>query len=119
MLNYSAYVCFSQEKELVEDISKKIVDNHYEDKTIAIVGEYNPNPYFKGETLGHSFFEWDYFGGLVTNSRIQGFVHALGYDYKFVDSELAEITELVKNEDTWFDDEKLYLINDIVVIKLS
>ena len=119
ILNYSAYVCFSKEQALVEDISKKIIENDYENKTIAIVGEYNPNSYFKGETLGHSFFEWDYFGGLVTNARIQGFVHALGYDYKFVDNELAELTELVKNEKTWFDEKKLYLINDIVVIKLS
>ena len=119
ILNFSAYNCFKEEKKLVEDVSQEIINKNYENKQIAFIGKYNPNTCLKGETLGHSFFEWDYLGGLLSNNRIKGLTYALGYDYQFAEDKLSYLTEAVKGKETWFENHNIYLIDDIVVIKLS
>lgn len=120
ILNLSAYNCFREETKLIDDISQEIIKMNYENKQIAFIGEYNPNSYLKGETLGHSFFEWDKFDGKIGNGRVPGFFKALKYDYVFVDeNQLSILTEKVKNKETWFENHQIYLINDVAVVKLS
>ena len=74
----------------------------------------------KGEVLGHSFFEWDNFDGQTSNGRVQGFFKCLGLDNQFVENnQLPNCYNLVKDKEIYLKNKKVYINDDIVIIKLS
>ena len=74
----------------------------------------------KGEVLGHSFFEWDNFDGQTSNGRVQGFFRCLGLDNQFVENDqLPHCYNLVKDKEIYLKNKKVYINDDIVIIKLS
>ena len=119
-LQVSAQNVYNLDKKLAYDIVETLQENHLEDRKIAIIGCYNPNKMLKGEVLGHSFFEWDNFDGQTSNGRVQGFFRCLGLDNQFVENDqLPHCYNLVKDKEIYLKNKKVYINDDIVIIKLS
>lgn len=120
ILNKSKINCYQEELKVANEIIELIKVNDFQDKKMVFIGKDNFNDLPKGEMLGRSFFEWDYETPMQCNNRINGFFKAIGYDYENVSNE--QMQELLNKTDDlkpWREDKKLYLINDVVVIKLS
>lgn len=120
LLNRSAVNCYHEEVKMANQITEMIEEKKYQDKKVVFVGKYNPNSMVKGEMLGISFFEWDYPNSYQCNGRIFGFLDAINIHYKRASiDDLNRVIPKTTKLKSWQDKKQIYLIDDIVVIKLS
>lgn len=120
LLNRSAVNCYHEELKMANQITEMIKEKNYQDKKVIFIGQYNPNQKRKGEMLGASFFEWDYVTEYQCNNRIHGFFEASGLNYKSASiEEMNKIIPQVGSLKSWQEKKQIYLIDDVVVIKLS
>lgn len=120
LLNRSVANCYHEEVKMANQITEMIEEKNYQEKKVIFIGKYNPNSMIKGEMLGISFFEWDYPSSYQCNGRIFGFLDAINIHYKraSIDDLNRVIPKTVKLK-SWQEKKQIYLIDDIVVIKLS
>ena len=90
---------------------------------VAILGKWSPtcNPsMIQGETLGHSFYEWDQTVPGGTCKRVLSYWHVLGYEYQNPDAQQWEAAEkLGEGMPAWPRQGSVVREGELVVIKLS
>lgn len=120
LLNRSAANCYNEEVKMANQITEMIKEKNYQDKKVIFIGKYNPNSMIQGELLGVSFFEWDYSSSYQCNGRIFGFLDAINIHYNKASIEdMHRIIPKTTKLKSWKDKKQIYLIDDVVVIKLS
>lgn len=120
VLLYSARNCYVEEVKMAEQINDSVIKKDFKGKRLAFIGAYNPNKILKGETLGRSFFEWDesVVGGC--NYRVNTFLRTLGYEYEVpAIDEISALEKKVSELPTWKENQSVYIIDGIAVVKLS
>lgn len=139
-LLYSDYVVSQQENALTERLVERIetvsggeaapAGNSAEsaadggkETAVAILGKWSPtcNPsMIQGETLGHSFYEWDQTVPGGTCKRVLSYWHVLGYEYQNPDAQQWEAAEkLGEGMPAWPRQGSVVREGELVVIKLS
>ncbi|MCI9329031.1 MAG: hypothetical protein HFH22_04235, partial [Ruminococcus sp.] len=74
----------------------------------------------QGETLGHSFYEWDQTVPGGTCKRVLSYWHVLGYEYQNPDAQQWEAAEkLGEGMPAWPRQGSVVREGELVVIKLS
>lgn len=90
---------------------------------VAFLGKWSPtcNPSMvQGETLGHSFYEWDQTVPGGTCKRVLSYWRVLGYEYQYPDAQQWETAaELGKKMPAWPRQGSVVREGELVVIKLS
>lgn len=90
---------------------------------VALLGKWSPacNPsMLQGETLGHSFYEWDQAVPGCTCKRVLNYWNVLGYQYRYPDDEQwKRANELGEGMPSWPRDGSVIRDGELVVIKLS
>lgn len=120
LLNRSAANCYHEEVKMANQITEMIKEENCQDKKVIFIGKYNPNSMIKGEMLGISFFEWDYPSSYQCNGRIFGFLDAINIHYNRASiDDMNRIISKTINLKSWQEKKQIYLIDDVVVIKLS
>lgn len=94
LLFYSDYLNFKEEENLTYQIEKSLSNYDINNKSIIFVGARNSHDsILTGETIGKSFFEWDYYDTpYKSNNRIKGFIQALD-NYSYLSPSVEEIDE--------------------------
>ncbi len=139
-LLYSDYVVSQQENALTERLVERIetvsggeaapAGNSAEsaadggkETAVAILGKWSPtcNPsMIQGETLGHSFYEWDQTVPGGTCKRVLSYWRVLGYEYQNPDAQQWEAAEkLGEGMPAWPRQGSVVREGELVVIKLS
>lgn len=93
----------------------KEVIEEYPGKPIVFVGTISPVAKIRGETIGNSFFNWDYDTEFGSNYRIHGFLNALEINYP------APSLEQIKKVDEIYNslNKKVTVYQDILVVVLD
>ncbi len=123
-LLYSEYVVRRQENTLTEQLTSKVAEmGGTEESTVAILGIWSPacNPSMvQGETLGHSFYEWDQTIPGSTCNRVLNYWSSLGYTYQKPDEEHWKKAEKLGAEmPSWPQQGSVVRDEDMIVIKMS
>lgn len=123
-LFYTDNKAFEEEKKIAQTVDKDLKAMNLQDKPIVFVGPYTikeDKGILKGEVMGYTFFEWDNGSPVDSNLRIQGFLKAEGYNFKYIKNtqyeEAKEKAKLINNiypESGYIKDE-----GDYVIIKLN
>lgn len=91
--------------------------------TVALLGKWSPacNPsMIRGETLGRSFYEWDYQIPGCTCKRVLNYWRVLGYEYQYPDAEQWKMAEALGEQmPAWPQEGSVVQDGELVVIKLS
>lgn len=123
-LLYSEYVVRQQENALTERLIEKIAAaGGGEGTAVAILGKWSPacNPsMIQGETLGHSFYEWDQAVPGCTCKRVLNYWSVLGYRYRYPDEALWATAEALGEQmPPWPSQGSVIREGNLVVIKMS
>ena len=121
-LYFGDYVRYNQDVQLGDRISERIEELEIGEKPqypVVYIGGHSSNDnalLIRNETIGYSFFEWD-FGNI---SRIQSFMSIIGHNYIMPSQEnIRNAYENSKNMPIWPNDESVKKVNDIIIVKLS
>ena len=123
-LLYSEYVVRQQENTLTEQLISKVAEmGGTEESTVVILGIWSPacNPSMvQGETLGHSFYEWDQAIPGSTCNRVLNYWSSLGYTYQKPNEEHWKKAEKLGEEmPSWPQQGSVVRDEDMIVIKMS
>lgn len=116
---------FRKEKEMAEEIMELAAGEDEKEQTmvLAVIGKSRPSlPSWalEGETIGKSFFEWDYTPGRGTTDRVCGFLKALGYPVEAADEEqFLWALSYGDGMPDWDDPWSVQRANGMVIVKLS
>lgn len=126
-LFYSDYNRYQEDVRLTQDIMNKI-DNlddisDRENTIILFVGIHIPKSTsvpIRGETLGHSFYEWDEATDYQCNYRIYALSSTLGYKYILPTPEqIDEMKKIKETLEIYPKKDAIKIIDNIVVVRLS
>ncbi len=101
LLHVSAWNCYRLEVNTAAMIQEQLTES---DKPLIFLGSYNPNPLLKGETLGHSFFEWDDEVPVAQNHRIHDFLLTQGVVYVAPSANQIEEARIQAENLTYWED---------------
>jgi hypothetical protein len=123
-LLYSEYVVRQQENALTQRLVEQVaVLGGSEETTVAILGKWSPvcNPsMIQGETLGHSFYEWDQEIPGCTCQRVLNYWSVLGYRYQHPDETQWKTAEnLAEQMPSWPRQGSVIREGNLIVIKMS
>ncbi len=122
-LFYTDYETFKQQNIFVTQIENTLNAKNIENgKTLIFIGRFSSNGehFYKAESLGATFFEWDANGPTGSNSRIHGFLKRLGYNYTCPTStQYNEAKEISKNMPVYPQEDSIKEEKDYVIIKIS
>lgn len=118
-LELSAWRCYEKDKAFAKEVEAAAGDIQPEEK-LVFVGKYTPNHMIKGQTMGHSFFEWDADTAFGSNYRIHGFMETLGIKYQLpTQQEYEQARQYEEKLPSWKEKKAVYTENGLRIIKLS
>lgn len=123
---FSAYMAYEQDKMTAEQllIRMQALDGGTAGQRVAMIGSYRPSlPVGAGireETVGYSFFEWDYMSKLGVSKRGTGFLTSLGFPYEpATEQEYQAALLLGGNMPSWPAAGSVVRMGEIIVVKFS
>lgn len=123
-LNRSDYIRYncdvSVSNYIMNEVNGKIED--YSSKKIVFVGQNTwklPENNCKGEVVGYSILSWDAGGPAGVNYRTYGFLNCMGYSYQKPTLEDIQTVKTVCETQDIFGNERVSLLNDIIVVNLD
>lgn len=118
-LELSAWSCYEKDKAFAKEVEAAAGDLQPEEK-LVFVGKYTPNHMIKGQTMGHSFFEWDADTAFGSNYRIHGFMESLGIKYQIpTQQEYEQARQYAEKLPSWKEKKAVYTENGLRIVKLS
>ena len=127
LLIYSDHVRYQNDVRLAESIMGKLDEMQGEDECpVVFFGKkeavLNPSC-VQGETMGHSFFEWDTEvdpRGYYNSLRVIGFMSTLGREYPAPTMEQVKKAQEMENKMTaWPKEGSVIKQNGVIIVKLS
>jgi hypothetical protein len=129
--NITANFLFSEHAKYEEDVTlanriNSQLDNmgagNRKNYSLVILGEHTPESILniRGETLGRSFFEWDYGTIPGPSYRVVGFMRTLGYLFNMpTDDQLKYAHSIQDKMGIWPDKKSIKVEKNLIIIKLS
>lgn len=124
-LFYTDYVVRQQEYALTMDILSEIEKQDVAispETPVAIVGRWNPTyneSMIEGETLGKTFYNWDWYVENGVQNRVLHYWESLGYPYRTpTDQQSAEAKIKAETMPCWPNDGSVIYENGMVIVKL-
>lgn len=116
----SDYNRYNDDKRFAIQIVNSLNEKFTSDSTIIFVGKKDNKSSLIGETMGHSFFEWDNESVYGVNMRANGFMKTLGYEYNMPTIEQYNIAkEESKNMGIWPSADSVLEKEGFIIIRLS
>lgn len=123
---FCAQMTYENDKMTAQQIivQMQALDAASDGQRVAMIGQYHPVlPEAAGireETIGYSFFEWDYMSPVGVSGRGTGFMRALGFPFEpasFEEYFAAKMYSL--NMPSWPHAGSVQRLGDVVVVKFS
>lgn len=123
---FSAQMTYEHDKMVAQQLVNRMqeLDAVGEGQRIAMIGQYQPKlpqgAAIRKETIGFSFFEWDFAAFMGVTNRGTGFLKALGYPYEkatleeFAASQIHSVTM-----PSWPAKDSVQRLGDVIVVKFS
>lgn len=116
----SDYNRYKEDERLATQIVSRLGNKFDKDLTIIFIGKKNMSDKLIGETIGHSFFEWDSEAIYGINMRANGFMKTIGYEYNMPTvTQYKEAQKESNNMDVWPSDNSILEKDEYIIIKLS
>lgn len=122
----SAQMAYEHDKLVVSQLVAQMqsLDGAKVGQKVALIGQYNPvlpaGAGIREETIGYSFFEWDFKSELGVTKRGVGFMNALGYPYQTASLEEYAIAKAYSTAmPCWPAYGSLQKVGDLIVVKFS
>ncbi|MEF9938971.1 MAG: glucosyltransferase domain-containing protein [Clostridium sp.] len=123
---FSAQMTYENDKMTAQQLIVRMqeLDSASAGQRVAMIGQYHPTlPKAAGireETIGYSFFEWDYMTAVGVSKRGTGFLKSLGFPFEpATEEEYAAAKMYSLNMPTWPSVGSVQKLGDIVVVKFS
>ncbi len=127
LLNYTDAVRYDSDVRMAAEVMGQIDALQAEGPyPVVFIGARSPQLNYScvvGETIGHSFFEWDAYAeprGYYGTGRILGFMHTMGADYRQADREqTAMAVAYGERMPDWPAQGSVVLHDGVIIIRLS
>lgn len=123
---FSANMTYEHDKMLVQQLVVQMQELNASEpgQKIAMIGKYHPfilnGTAIREETVGYSFFEWDFKGPLGVTKRGTDFMNTLGYPFQAVNEAEYALAETYSIQmPAWPDKGSVTKVGDLVIIKFS